>query len=159
MARSPEERRTLAMTAIEAIGEGEFLTSVSKRMDIPYSTIVTWIDSDKELSEMYSRARVQGYMKRMEDIEDDAQKLMDDVKIGAIPDPGPTIAAFKELRCIRQWNAGKFAKGLFGEKVEATLQNPDGSAVKNGTTVIVDASVINSALQEKFAKFATPSDG
>lgn len=106
------------MTAIEAIGEGEFLTSVSKRLDVPYSTIVTWIDSDPDLSEMYSRARVQGYMKRMEDIEDDAQKLMDEVRTGAIPDPGPTIAAFKELRCIRQWNAGKFAKGLFGDKTQ-----------------------------------------
>jgi len=120
MARTKEERRTLAMTALEGLAEGEFLTSISERLDVPYSTLWDYIDEIDGDSGMYTRARTRGYAKRLEASEQDGEKLVSEIRSGALPDPAQSIAAFKVLLDQRKWNAGKFAKGLFGEssKVE-----------------------------------------
>lgn len=120
MARTPEERKTLAMTALEGISEGEFLTSISERLNVPYSSLWDYIDELDNDSGMYTRARTRGYAKRLEASEQDGETLVSDIRNGALPDPAQSIAAYKVLMEQRKWNAGKFAKGMFGEssKVE-----------------------------------------
>lgn len=112
MARTPEERKTLAMTAIEAIGEGEYLRTISQRMNIPSSTFLLWIDESKELSEMYAQARVRGSIVRAEEMEEMAA--------GAVGSPPEVVSAVKLQIDTRKWLLAKFAKGMFGEssKVE-----------------------------------------
>lgn len=112
MARTPEERRTLALTAIEAIGEGEYLSHISKRMDIPASTFLSWIDESDELTELYTRARTRGCIVRAEEMEDMAA--------GAVGAPAEVVAAVRLQVDTRKWLLGKFARGMFGEssKVE-----------------------------------------
>ena len=157
MARTPEERKTLTLMAIDHIAEGGFLTAFSKQHDIPYATLVRWIDSEAATSDMYSRARIQGYMKRMEDMEDDAERLMEEVRTGQIPDPGPTIAAFKELRTVRQWNAGKFAKGLFGDsaKVEHSGKIETAKPARDLSGLSDDELAALEAIEAKVARAGT----
>jgi hypothetical protein len=121
MARTPEERHTLAMTAIEAIGEGEYLRHVSQRLDVPASTILSWIDDDKELLERYTHARTRGSIVRAEEMEDMAAT--------SVGQPPEVVSAIKLQIDTRKWLLSKFARGMFGEssKVEQTLQNPDGT--------------------------------
>lgn len=118
MARTPEERRTLAMTALEGLAEGEYLTDISKRLDVPYSSLWDYIEEIDGDSGMYTRARTRGYAKRIEAIEQDGEALVQDVRNGALPDPAQSVAAFRALAEQRKWNAGKFAKGLFGDKTQ-----------------------------------------
>lgn len=111
MARTPEERRTLAMTAIEAIGEGEYLRRVSKQMDVPASNILLWID-ELDLTELYARARVRGSIVRAEEMEDMAAT--------SVGQPPEVVSAIKLQIDTRKWLLSKFARGMFGEssKVE-----------------------------------------
>ena len=110
MARTKEERRTLAMTVIEAIAEGEYLREVCRRLDIPASTILLWIDSDKELAEQYARAREMGSVCRAEEMEEMAA--------GAVGAPPEVVAAVRLQIDTRKWLLGKFAKGMFGDKTQ-----------------------------------------
>ena len=110
MARTKEERRTIAMTAIEAIGEGEYLSHVSKRIDVPASRILSYIDEDKELSELYVCARVRGSIVRAEEMEDMAAS--------AVGQPPEVVAAVRLQVDTRKWLLSKFARGMFGEKTQ-----------------------------------------
>lgn len=112
MARTPEERRTLAMTAIEAIGEGEYLRHIAQRLDVPASTILHWIDEDKGLLERYTHARTRGSVVRAEEMEEMAQ--------GAVGAPPEVVAAVRLQIDTRKWLLSKFARNVFGEssKVE-----------------------------------------
>lgn len=105
-----EERKTLAMTAIEAIAEGEYLREVSRRLDIPASTLLMWIDSDKQLSEQYARARERGSVCRAEEMEEMAAK--------AVGSPPEVVAAVRLQIDTRKWLLGKFARGMFGDKTQ-----------------------------------------
>jgi hypothetical protein len=107
MARTPEERRTLAMTAIEAIGEGEYLRHVSQRLDVPASTILSWIDDDKDLLERYAHARTRGSIVRAEEMEDMAAT--------SVGQPAEVVSAIKLQIDTRKWLLAKFARGVFGE--------------------------------------------
>lgn len=151
MARTPEERRTLALTAIEAIGEGEYLNSISKRMDIPASTFLSWIDESDELTELYTRARTRGSIVRAEEMEDMAA--------GAVGAPPEVVAAVRLQVDTRKWLLSKFARGMFGEssKVEHS------GTVKTDPTL--DLSKLSSeelatmrALMEKGKPVASPVD-
>ena len=110
MARDMEERKTLAMTAIEAIAEGEYLREVSRRLHIPASTLLMWIDSDKQLSEQYARARERGSVCRAEEMEEMAAN--------AVGSPPEVVAAVRLQIDTRKWLLGKFARGMFGDKTQ-----------------------------------------
>lgn len=105
-----EERKTLAMTAIEAIAEGEYLREVSRRLDVPASTLLMWIDADEELSEQYARARERGSVCRAEEMEEMAAN--------AVGSPPEVVAAVRLQIDTRKWLLGKFAKGMFGDKMQ-----------------------------------------
>lgn len=110
MARTKEERRTIAMTAIEAIAEGEYLRHVSNRINVPASTILLYIDEDKELSELYTHARTRGSIVRAEEMEDMAAS--------AVGQPPEVVAAIRLQVDTRKWLLSKFARGMFGEKTQ-----------------------------------------
>lgn len=146
MARTKEERRTLAMTVIEAIAEGEYLREVCRRLDIPASSALEWIDSEKELAEQYARARERGSVCRAEEMEEMAA--------GAVGAPPEVVAAVRLQIDTRKWLLGKFAKGMFGDKVQAELTGKDGAPIETKATV--DTSAVEAVLAAKFAKFSTP---
>ena len=130
------------MMALEGIAEGEYLTVMSERLDVPYSTLWDYIEEIDGDTGMYTRARTRGYAKRIELIEKDGENLVSDVRNGALPDPAQSIAAYKALAEQRKWNAGKFAKGLFGDKAQVELSG------KLETTAPVEAAAALAAAQE-----------
>ena len=115
-----DPRKAKALEALDSISNGEFLTKTAERMGVKYSTLCDWIDALPNGSVMYARAREIGYSKRLEVIEDGAKDLGVMVATGQLPDPSASVAAFREFRTISQWNAGKFAKGRFGDSVNLT---------------------------------------
>jgi hypothetical protein len=114
---SPEERQTVTAEALDAIKGGKFLSVFCRESGHKYTTVAEWLMDDPETAGEYARARAKGYTKRLEEMEDDAEKLVKDIREGALPDPGPSIAAFRELRETRKWNAGKFARTIFGDQL------------------------------------------
>ena len=113
-----DPRRAKALEALDGISNGEFLTRISERMAVPYATLWSWIDALPNGPEMYSRARELGYSHRLEAIEEGSRELGVKVASGQFPDPAAAVSAFKEMRTVAQWNAGKFAKGRFGDRLE-----------------------------------------
>ena len=113
-----DPRRAKALEALDGISNGEFLTRISERMDVKYSTLCDWIDALPNGPAMYARARALGYSKRLETMEEGGEALCQGVALGQFPDPAAAVSAFKEARNTAQWNAGKFAKGLFGDRLE-----------------------------------------
>lgn len=134
MARTPEERKTLAMTVIEAIGEGEYLRHVSTRLDIPACTILSWIDADEELHKLYTHARTRGSIVRAEEMEEMAQ--------GAVGAPPEVVAAVRLQIDTRKWLLSKFARGMFGES--SKLEHSG----KIETTAPLDPALALAAAQE-----------
>jgi len=127
---TPEERAVAVAFVIQQISEGKYLRAACKDL-VPKrdpSTILGWINESEELSQQYARARVIGYSLRLEDMEEDADDLFDKASSGAYLDPIGAVQAFKAMTSVKKWNASKFAKGMFGDKVDLNLSG----SVKTG---------------------------
>lgn len=149
MARTPEERKTLATKAIEAIAGGEYLREVARKMKIPASTILCWIDSDNELIEQYARARERGSVCRAEEMEEMAA--------GAVGSPPEVVAAVRLQIDTRKWLLSKFAKGMFGDstKVEHSGKIETAKPARDLSGLSDDELTALEAIEAKVARAST----
>jgi hypothetical protein len=166
MAYDPDAKAEICDSIISAMEDGKGLATVCRELDFPRVTFLDWVDKDKDLSDKYERARARAADVIFEEIlglQDEQPERV--IQLGTEGEGGtsrvdPAWVSWQKNRVdARKWVLAKMVPRKYGDKLEATLQNPDGSAMKSETTVVVDAAVINSALQEKFAKFAPASDG
>jgi SAM-dependent methyltransferase len=118
---TPDEQAQIIEDAFDALSGGKFLSVFCEENGYPYTLVAGWLLDNPAVSGQYARARAKGYTKRIEDMEGDAEKLVNMVSTGQLPDPSASIAAFRELRSTKQWNAERFARTLFAPKVEMEL--------------------------------------
>lgn len=102
------------------------------------STIFKWLLSNNQFSEQYARARiVQAHV-----LIDEIKQIADDGHNDTyIDDEGKRIVDYdiiqrSRLRVdARKWLATKLAPKVYGDKIEQTFQNPDGTAIKTNIEV------------------------
>lgn len=96
-------------------------------VEVPNSTFMLWLSKDSDLAERYARAR--------EDlIERIASETLDiaDAPVGSTP-LGATDSGMVQKQRLqvdtRKWLLSKLAPKKYGEKIEQTIQNPEGGPV------------------------------
>lgn len=107
----------------DALACGESLLSFSRRMDLAYTTLRDWLDSDEERSAKYARARDRRADVLAERIE---QAVDEPAATNSRGDVDPGAVAEKRLKVdTLKWVASKLAPRRYGDKIEvdATLKH------------------------------------
>lgn len=111
-------------TICERIGAGESLRAISEEDGMPdRGSVMRWIKADETgaLRSQYARAREEqgdAHFDRVAQIVDKVEKRQ--------LDPQQARVMFDALR----WTAGKLRPKVYGEKLDLTHGNPDGSAIQ-----------------------------
>ena len=105
--------------------------TIAANIGVSWATFVKWIDDDQARSEHYARAREAQADKLAEDILAIADDGRNDTYLtdnGAATNQD--VIARSRLRVdARKWLASKMAPKKYGEKVDLTHANPDGTAL------------------------------
>jgi len=120
VSETQEQYRRRIMTKICAlISQKQVLTQICTQSDMPcYDTIYQWMNDSDELSDMYARARSRRASARADRIDEiTSQMIAGDIK--------PDVA--RVAIDAEKWQASKENAKVYGDKIEQTLQNPDGS--------------------------------
>lgn len=106
------------------MSQGESLNAICKGEDMPSAvSVYAWLRKHDEFFNNYVRAR-----------EDQADTLADEI-VG-IADEKTEDANSRRVRIdARKWVAAKLKPKKYGDKVETTVQGPDGGAVQNKYTI------------------------
>jgi len=127
----------------ERIALGETLREITRSKGMPArSTVCKELLADKEFSDQYVRAREI----QLEEMEDELLEIADDGRndwvekrnaqgeITGWTVNGEHIQRSRARLETRKWLMGKRAPKKYGDKVEQTLQGPEGSPVQQETT-------------------------
>lgn len=105
----------------------------------PARTIRTWIADNADFAAQYARAKdlqADHIFEQIVDIADDDSE--DELFVGSDDETGASAKRVQNSEFIarsrlrvdaRKWVASKLAPKRYGDKIEQTLQNPDGSAL------------------------------
>lgn len=122
-----ESDRSKAMRVFALMYDGLSLRAACKQVGVPASNIVLWCDQDPELAEHYAKAREGVQMHWAEDIVDIADE---DVPVTATGGLDSAAVAKQRLRIdSRKWILSKLQPKKYGDKIEQTLQGPEGGAI------------------------------
>ncbi len=92
------------------------------------STFLMWVNDRPELAEQYARARATGNDVEFDglvDLADEPPEVDDKGKID------PAWVAWQRTRIdVRKWSLSKKEPKKYGDKIENTIQGPDGKAVR-----------------------------
>ena len=91
-----------------------------------HSTICGWMLEDSELADQYARARNLLADYRFDEFRDAADAVVKRY-LSEGWEPKDAIAMAKLETGNMQWEISKLAPKKYGDKIEQTLQNPDGS--------------------------------
>jgi hypothetical protein len=106
----------------------------------PHRTLRTWIDEDEKFSAQYARAKelqAEYIFDQILDISDDSSE--DELFVGGDDDSGAGAKRVLNSEFVqrsklkvdaRKWVLSKLLPKKYGDKIEQTLQNPDGSPVQ-----------------------------
>jgi len=106
------------------LAQGESLRSICHDESSPdVKTVYRWMMANEEFRQQYALAR-----------EDQADTLADEIL--DIADNVTEDAGSRRVRIdTRKWVASKLKPKKYGDKVETTIQGPDGGAVQNKYTI------------------------
>lgn len=113
--------------------EGESLRAVCADTGLRIGTVLEWCKYHPEFAEQYARA-----------MEIRAHRMVDEMReiAASVTDQASAARARLEIDVIK-WQSSKMLPKVYGDKVETTLQGPDGGPVQ------VDQRVDVSGLSEE----------
>lgn len=124
-----DEYRQRVMNLIcSLMAEGQSLRRICKSVEgMPnHSTVMDWVREDEALANRYARAREQMTDYRFEEFRDAAAAIV--AKYMAEGWEPKDAVQMARLECGNmQWELSKLAPKKYGDKIEQTLQNPDGT--------------------------------
>lgn len=134
MAYSEEEKAKAIDDILELVEKGFSAFKACEQAGIPRKTFEDWTEKDEALSARYTRARE----KRADHIFEEMLQIADTPKIGTIETAkewGTEVQTkdmvdHRKLQIeTRKWMLGKMAPKRFGDRLDLTHANPDGSAL------------------------------
>lgn len=134
MAYSEEEKAKAIDDILELVEKGLSAFKACEQVGIPRKTFEDWTEKDEALSARYTRARE----KRADHIFEEMLQIADTPKIGTIETAkewGTEVQTkdmvdHRKLQIeTRKWMLGKMAPKRFGDRLDLTHANPDGSAL------------------------------
>jgi hypothetical protein len=119
MSRPTDFTQDLADEICAQLSDGKSLRAVCRQESMPSATSVfNWLRSNSRFLEQYARAK-----------EESADSMADDIL--DIADDKAEDAQSRRVRIdARKWIASKLKPKKYGDKVETTLQGPDGGPVQ-----------------------------
>jgi hypothetical protein len=137
----PAFSQELFDTICERIADGESLRSICRDEDMPAaSTVIRWIAADETLRERYARSReaqADAIFDEILEIADDARNDWMDGKEGSAADVlnSENIQRSRLRIDARKWMAGKLRPKVYGDKLDLTHGNPDGTPIQFQTII------------------------
>jgi len=134
MAYSEEEKAEKIAAILDLIENGASMRKACESAGVPRQTFEDWTDQDEKLSGQYTRARE----KRADHIFEEMLQIADTPRIGIIETTkewGTEVQTkdmvdHRKLQIeTRKWMLGKMAPKRFGDKLDLTHANPDGSGL------------------------------
>jgi transposase-like protein len=131
---SPE----LASRICDRLVEGISVREVCEGVDMPApSTVFLWLQKHKEFSEQYARALEARTEAMADDILEIADNGTNDFKVRTLADGTADLVVDSDhiqrsrLRIdARKWLMSKMAPKKYGDKIENTIQGPEGGPVQ-----------------------------
>lgn len=123
----------------DAIADCCTLQAIADCATVSKTTLITWLT---QYPDQYARAREAQADKMAEDILQIADDGARDTYVDSegVERTDQDVIARSRLRVeARKWLAGKMAPKRYGDKVEATLQGPDGGAIQMQHKFIMSA--------------------
>jgi hypothetical protein len=133
-----EEYRQRIMTLVcGLLAEGQSLRRICASVDgVPkHSTICGWLIEDKNLADQYTRARDVLSDFSFDGLQDLAAETVKKYLADGW-EPRDAIAMARIEVDKEKWRISKLAPKKYGDKIENTFQNPDGSALNIGVTFV-----------------------
>lgn len=141
MARPSDYNEELAAKICERLAHGEPLAKICRDPDMPgYSTVRRWEDEKPEFQALSLRARQDG----THFLADDSLRIADDDQIDT---QRAKLMIDTRLRLIGKWNAK-----AYGDKLETTLQGPNGGPVQTNTVLGLDPSQFSAEFLKELAE-------
>jgi hypothetical protein len=138
MARPSSFTQEIADRICERLVAGESLRAICSDDDMPaISTVLRWIPANPAFREQYAHARelqAETFADEINDIADDGsndwmeKRNRDGDVIGYVVN-GEAVQRSKLRVDARKWIASKLYPKKYGDKIETTLQGPDGGAI------------------------------
>lgn len=108
---------------LEGMESGLSLRKACAALGVSPSQFIKWVEADSALQKQYARARAM-----MMDVH--AEQLEEIGEAAANAESAVTVAGLRLQSENRKWLLSKLAPRKYGEKVEATIQGPDGQPVQ-----------------------------
>ena len=130
-------------TICERIAEGRSLRAICQDEDMPaQSSVFRWLAAEPELQEKYARAReaqADAIFDEILDIADDArndwmERQNADGSSATLVDHEHVSRSKLRIEA-RRWMAGKLRPKVYGEKLDLTHANPDGTPITFQTII------------------------
>ena len=107
------------------ISDGESLVTITQDPRMPsYETVRRWCQNDETFRARYAQAR--------EDQADSFTHQIQDIADNATPE---NVAVARLQIDARKWMAGKLRPKVYGEKMDLTHANPDGTNISFQTVI------------------------
>lgn len=119
-----------------AVSEGHSLRNAAASQGLAHSSFLLWCTERPELADQYARAREAGADLEFEDLHQHSDAEPERDEKGKID---PAWVALQKLRIdTRKWTLARKAPRKYGDKVEQTIQGPNGGAIDIITRRVVD---------------------
>ena len=116
----------------DAISTGQHLVGWCKARGFPYTTARVWIDSDRDRSALYARARED----RADVLADEIVEIADEREMQEVKGPdGETVELRMDATAVqrnrlrvdaRKWSAAKLKPRVYADKIQAEVSGPEG---------------------------------
>jgi hypothetical protein len=147
------------------IASGRSLRTICEADDMPTDrTIFRWLAADEKFRQQYALAReaqTEALAEDILEIADDGTNDWMERKHGdsvAWVENGEAIQRSKLRVDSRKWLMSKMAPKKYGDKITQELQNPDGSPIAGGPTIIFTGAPPNTPSPQAMGMPRKPSD-
>jgi hypothetical protein len=144
MSRPSDFTKELADLICAQLAEGVSLRSVCRAEDMPdKSTVFRWLRTKPEFRDQYARAKEESADALVEEMLDIADDGANDYTTRDYANGGSEVVVDHDhisrsrLRVdTRKWVAAKLKPKRYGDKIETTLQGPDGGPIQARITLV-----------------------
>lgn len=144
MARPSDYNEELAAKICERLIEGESLRAVCRDPEMPsLSSVMLWLTKHSAFSEQYAKAteeRAAGMFEDMLDIADEAEE------------EAACVAKARLRVDTRKWALARMMPKKYGDKLETTVQGPNGGPVQTNTVLGLDPSQFSAEFLKELAE-------
>lgn len=114
---------------LERLADGELLAEVAQDVGVKRTTLYMRFQATPEMADAYARARQEGLLTRGERLRSMvANATLKTTPSGGV-DPGD-VSRLKLIVDTEKWTLARLAASVFGDKVEQTIQGPNGGPVQ-----------------------------